>query len=81
MSKTDKERLITGFWNRIESNQAMDCSNYRSLFASRMIGWLDEGPIEDCLRRFVRQNKRYVHRTINGQASGDLLKAVTQANL
>ena len=26
MAKTDKERLATGFWNRIESNQAMDCN-------------------------------------------------------
>ena len=24
MAKTDKERLATGFWNRIESNQATD---------------------------------------------------------
>ena len=28
MAKTDKERLATGFWNRIESNQATDCNNY-----------------------------------------------------
>ena len=27
MAKTDKERLSTGFWNRIESNQATDCNN------------------------------------------------------
>ena len=26
MAKTDKERLATGFWNRIESNQATDCN-------------------------------------------------------
>ena len=26
MAKTDKERLATGFWNRIESNQAADCN-------------------------------------------------------
>ena len=24
MAKTDKERLVTGFWNRIESNQVTD---------------------------------------------------------
>ena len=31
MAKTDKERLATGFWNRIESNQATDCNrNERS---------------------------------------------------
>ena len=30
MAKTDKERLATGFWNRIESNQATDCN----------IGWI-----------------------------------------
>ena len=28
MAKTDKERLATGFWNRIESNQATDCNTY-----------------------------------------------------
>ena len=28
MAKTDKERLATGFWNRIESNQATDCNIY-----------------------------------------------------
>ena len=27
-AKTDKERLTTGFWNRIESNQATDCNTY-----------------------------------------------------
>ena len=27
MAKTDKERLATGFWNRIESNQATDCNS------------------------------------------------------
>ncbi|KAK3169723.1 hypothetical protein OEA41_009107 [Lepraria neglecta] len=32
MPKTDKERLATGFWNRIESNQATDCNNW---FCSR----------------------------------------------
>ena len=26
IAKTDKERLATGFWNRIESNQATDCN-------------------------------------------------------
>ena len=26
MAKTDKERLATGFWNRIESNQAANCN-------------------------------------------------------
>ena len=26
MAKTDKERLATCFWNRIESNQATDCN-------------------------------------------------------
>ena len=26
VAKTDKERLATGFWNRIESNQATDCN-------------------------------------------------------
>ena len=26
MARTDKERLVTGFWNRIESNQATDCN-------------------------------------------------------
>ena len=26
MAKTDKERLATGFWNRIESNQVTDCN-------------------------------------------------------
>ncbi|KAK3170287.1 hypothetical protein OEA41_009674 [Lepraria neglecta] len=30
MAKTDKERLATGFWNRIESNQATDCNNLYS---------------------------------------------------
>ena len=28
MAKTDKERLATGFWNRIESNQATDCNKH-----------------------------------------------------
>ena len=28
MAKTDKERLATGFWNRIESNQAAECNTY-----------------------------------------------------
>ena len=28
MGKIDKERLATGFWNRIESNQATDCNNF-----------------------------------------------------
>ena len=27
MAKTDKGRLATGFWNRIESNQAADCNS------------------------------------------------------
>ena len=26
MAKTDKEQLATGFWDRIESNQATDCN-------------------------------------------------------
>ena len=30
MAKTDKERLATGFWNRIESNQATDCNSQKS---------------------------------------------------
>ena len=29
MAKTDKERLVTGFWNRIDSNQATD---YNSIY-------------------------------------------------
>ena len=28
MAKTDKEQLVTGFWNRIESNQATDCNSW-----------------------------------------------------
>ena len=30
MAKTDKERLATGFWNRIESNQATDYNTNQS---------------------------------------------------
>ena len=26
MAKTDKERLVTGFWNGKESNQVTDCN-------------------------------------------------------
>ena len=29
VAKIDKERLATGFWNRIESNQATDCNTRR----------------------------------------------------
>ena len=36
MAKTDKERLATGFWNRIESNQATDCNSDSFLFQ-----WID----------------------------------------
>ena len=32
MAKKDKERLATGFWNRIESNQATDCNRYHCSF-------------------------------------------------
>ena len=31
MARTDKERLATGFWNRIESNQATDYNTPLSL--------------------------------------------------
>ena len=27
MAKTDKERLATSFWNRVESDQATDCNS------------------------------------------------------
>ena len=33
MAKTDKGRLTTGFWNRIESNQATDCNSYEMMEA------------------------------------------------
>ena len=33
MAKTDKERLATGFWNRIESNQATDCNMSNPILA------------------------------------------------
>ena len=33
MAKTDKERLATGFWNRIESNQAADYNILLALFS------------------------------------------------
>ena len=43
MAKTDKERLATGFWNRIESNQAADYNKSRipnclvtSIYLSRL---------------------------------------------
>ena len=30
MARTDKERLATGFWNRIESNQATVCHHHKT---------------------------------------------------
>ena len=35
MAKTDKERLATGFWNRIESNQATDYNKDKIAVQSR----------------------------------------------
>ena len=41
MAKTDKERLATGFWNRIDSNQATDCNNHvQSILLSEFVGKL-----------------------------------------
>ena len=40
MAKTDKERLATGFWNRIEGHQAADCNTD----ANEKILMLSEGP-------------------------------------
>ncbi|KAK3167554.1 hypothetical protein OEA41_010681 [Lepraria neglecta] len=42
MAKTDKERLATGFWNRIESNQATDYNILSLLVATEL------GPFVDC---------------------------------
>ena len=44
MAKTDKERLATGFWNRIESNKATDCNSGHTfcLFDDGRAGWVPD---------------------------------------
>ena len=51
MAKTDKERLVTGFWNRIESNQATDCNRVDRDNESKMSSEIAESILscEDCV--------------------------------
>ena len=43
MAKTDKERLATDFWNRIESNQATDCNKNLQAIHKREIDTQKKG--------------------------------------
>ncbi|KAK3168224.1 hypothetical protein OEA41_004670 [Lepraria neglecta] len=57
MAKTDKERLATGFWNRIESNQATDCNTKCYQISDKLVGKVKKGSLTDAIASAARYNR------------------------
>ena len=78
MAKTDKERLATGFWNRIESNQATDCSKIMQRRRTCHIANSDQqlkNPVWwSCSASQVHEQRYYVARALSISSFQHLLR-------